>query len=186
MLSRHRREGLDPRRGGARRGTLAVTLLASLLASLHACRFDDERERLPPTTTVQPVPVITSDLRAGGVPAEPAARNPYAQDEHALTAGRQLYGAMNCAGCHGPSGGGGIGPPLADAAWIYGSEPENIVQSILQGRPNGMPAFGPKLPTSEAWKIATFVQQLSRKAAGAGDSPAIGSGKGTSKGGRGR
>ena len=181
MISQHRREGVKPRRG-ARRGTLAVTLLALLLA----CRGDDGRELLPSTTTMQPVPVVTSDLRAGGVPAQPAARNPYAHDEHALAAGRQLYGAMNCAGCHGPSGGGGIGPPLADAAWIYGGEPENIVQSILQGRPNGMPAFGPKLPASEAWKIATFVQQLSKKSAGAGDSPAIGSAKGSSTAGRGQ
>jgi len=190
------RRDLLERRGGARRGppsfttsldaSLRAALLATLLAALPACRGDDGHRLLPPTTTVQPVPVVTSDLRAGGVPSEPAAENPYAQDEHALTAGRELYGAMNCAGCHGPAGGGGIGPPLADAKWIYGGEPENIVQSILQGRPNGMPAFGPKLPTSEAWKIATFVEQLSKTAAGAGDSPAIGSGKGTSTAGRGR
>jgi cytochrome c oxidase cbb3-type subunit 3 len=176
-----------PRRGGARRGALApATLLVSVLASAVGCHGDERKDLLPPTTTVQAMPVVTSDLRAGGVPEAPPARNPYAQDEHALTAGRQLYGAMNCAGCHGPAGGGGIGPPLADAAWIYGSEPENVVQSILQGRPNGMPAFGPKLPASEAWKIATFVQQLSKKSAGAGDSPAIGSSKGTSKAGSGQ
>jgi mono/diheme cytochrome c family protein len=26
-----------------------------------------------------------------------------------------------------------------DDKWLYGSEPENIVASILEGRPNGMP-----------------------------------------------
>ena len=170
---------------GSRRGSLSALALAPLLTSLLACRGDDA-QLLPPTTTVRPVPVVTSDLRAGGAPSEPATRNPYAQDEHALVAGRELYAAMNCAGCHGPAGGGGIGPPLADATWIYGSEPENIVQSILQGRPNGMPAFGPKLPASEAWKIATFVEQLSKKAASESDGPAIGSGKGSSKGGTGQ
>ena len=39
-------------------------------------------------------------------------------------------------------GGGGIGPPLMDDRWIYGSAPENIYASIVQGRPNGMPAWG--------------------------------------------
>ena len=128
----------------------------------------------------------TSELQAGGTTTDLPARNPYAGDANAAAQGRELYAGMNCAGCHGPNGGGGIGPPFADADWIYGDQPENIVQSILQGRPNGMPAFGPKLPASEAWKIATFVQELSKKAAGAGDSPAIGSSKGTSKGGSGR
>jgi hypothetical protein len=77
---------------------IVVALLASLVVLLSACRGDDGRQLLPPTTTLQRVPVVTSDLRAGGAPSEPAAENPYAQDEHALTAGRELYGAMNCAG----------------------------------------------------------------------------------------
>jgi cytochrome c oxidase cbb3-type subunit 3 len=161
----------------------ALAALAATLAAVTGCAGGDS-EPLPPAAMAQQrTPVVTSDLRAGAAPASAPARNPYAQDEHALTAGRELYTAMNCAGCHGPAGGGGIGPPLADADWIYGGQPENVVQSILQGRPNGMPAFGPKLPASEAWKIATYVEQLSKKAAGKGESPAIGSAKGTSTGG---
>jgi cytochrome c oxidase cbb3-type subunit 3 len=38
-------------------------------------------------------------------------------------------------------GGGGMGPPLMDNEWIYGSSPENIVATIVEGRPNGMPSF---------------------------------------------
>ena len=167
---------------------------ALLLAlALAACKRDDERVLLPSTAATQEgVAVVTSDLRAGPalpLPASVATENPYADDEHALAAGRELYGTMNCAGCHGPQGGGGIGPPFADAEWIYGEQPENIVQSILQGRPNGMPAFGGKLPASEAWKIAAYVQHLNKvgkSKSGAGDGPAIGSAKGSSSAGRGR
>jgi cytochrome c oxidase cbb3-type subunit 3 len=123
----------------------------------------------------QTVPVRTSDLRAGPATVDAAARNPYADDAQALATGRQLYTGMNCAGCHGGAGGGGIGPPFADTDWIYGGDPENIVQSILQGRPNGMPAFGGMLPPSEAWKLAAFVAGLSKGAApGGGRGPAIG------------
>jgi cytochrome c oxidase cbb3-type subunit 3 len=161
-----------------------------MLAGALACRDDDGSQMLPPAAGPAGT-VVTSDLRAGGVPANAEAENPYADDEHALAAGRKLYAAMNCGGCHGPSGGGGIGPPLADASWIYGGAPENIVQAILEGRPNGMPAYGGKLPASEAWKIAAFVKQRSRKAEeatakGKGDSPTIGSAKGSSTAGRGR
>lgn len=164
-------------------------VLAAFAIVAASCGGDDEPRLLPRTdapTPAQRLPtVVTSSILAGGVRADPKAVNPYEDDEHALAAGRQLYTAMNCAGCHGPSGGGGMGPPLADADWIYGSAPENIVQSILAGRPNGMPAFGGRLPPSEAWKIATFVQHLSKGAERSGDSPAIGSAKGSATAGRG-
>ena len=171
--------------------TALAAAAASAAAALAACRGDDPSRLLPAAGAAQQgVPVVTSDLRAGAAPADPAAQNPYQDDEHALAAGRALYASMNCAGCHGPEGGGGIGPPFADADWIYGGEPANIVQSILQGRPNGMPAFGAKLPPAEAWKIAAFVKELAKpaekKEQSGGDSPAIGSARGSSAAGRGR
>ena len=44
------------------------------------------------------------------------------------------------------------GPALMDDKWLYGSEPENIVATILEGRPNGMPAFGGRV--NEAQVVA--------------------------------
>ena len=166
---------------------LQRVLAATLLLAAPACRKDDETQLLPPTATSQQgMPVVTSDIIAAGGGPDGAAKNPYADDEHALTAGRDLYMSMNCAGCHGTEGGGGMGPPFADADWIYGSDPENIVQSILQGRPNGMPAFGATLPATEAWKIATYVKQLGAAAEKTGGgNPAIGSAKGSSTAARG-
>lgn len=110
--------------------------------------------------------VQTSELQAGPPAVDYASRNPYEGDPTAMQQGRRLYSNMNCAGCHGAEGGGGIGPPLADHDWIYGGQPENIVQAILQGRPNGMPKFGPHLPEDEAWKIATYVMQMAQKSGG--------------------
>ena len=110
-------------------------------------------------------PVLrTSELQAGGATMDLPVRNPYAGDALALAEGRDLFMGMNCAGCHGPSGGGGIGPPFADADWIYGGQPENIVESILQGRPNGMPSFAGRLPAASAWKIAVYVESLAVRA----------------------
>jgi hypothetical protein len=83
-------------------------------------------------------------------------RNPFA----GAARGRQYYMAFNCAGCHGGRGGGGIGPPFLVRDFIYGSDPGNIFQSIVQGRPHGMPAYGGKAPDEVIWKIVAYVQSL--------------------------
>ena len=52
------------------------------------------------------------------------------------------------AGCHA-NGGGGIGPPPIrkdQRDWIYGGEPSNVFDTIVKGRPNGMPTWGGKIP----------------------------------------
>ena len=71
-----------------------------------------------------------------------------------------LYNQFNCSGCHF-QGGGGIGPPLMDAQWIYGSEPENIYETIVEGRPNGMPSFKGRLGNDQVWQLAAYVRSMS-------------------------
>lgn len=102
--------------------------------------------------------VRTTTFQAGVATQQQVMRNPYAD---AVDEGEQFYIAFNCAGCHGARGGGGIGPPLARAPFIYGNEPQNIFQSIVQGRPYGMPAFGGKAPDEVIWKIAAYVRSMS-------------------------
>ena len=50
----------------------------------------------------------------------------YEESAYAVAEGQKLYEAYNCVGCHA-HGGGGIGPPLMDRNWIYGSEPGKLV-----------------------------------------------------------
>jgi cytochrome c oxidase cbb3-type subunit 3 len=82
------------------------------------------------------------------------------QNSWSMTQGAQLYQAFNCVGCHA-HGGGGMGPPLMDEKWIYGSEPQQIYGSIVYGRPNGMPSFHGKIPDSQVWQIVAYVRSLS-------------------------
>jgi mono/diheme cytochrome c family protein len=89
------------------------------------------------------------------------ATNPYAGDAMAIADGRRLYQWLNCAGCHA-YGGGGIGSPFMDSAWVYGGSPPEIFASISQGRPNGMPAYGMRVPASEIWKLVAYVQELEK------------------------
>lgn len=93
-------------------------------------------------------------------------QNPYKNDSSAAAQGRMLYSAMNCIGCHAPEGGGGMGPPLSDNSWIYGSDPGQVYLSIVQGRPNGMPAFSKALPPNAVWQLVSYVRSLSTDSPG--------------------
>ena len=71
-----------------------------------------------------------------------------AQDPKALALGHSLF-VNNCTTCHGSDGRGAAGfPNLADDDWLYGGEPETIVQTITSGRQGAMPALGTALGTS--------------------------------------
>jgi len=83
------------------------------------------------------------------------------KDPEQIAAGKQLFAAMNCNGCHF-NGGGGIGPPLMDNVWIYGDSIENIAATIREGRPNGMPSFRGFLPEEQIWQVAAYVRSLSK------------------------
>jgi cytochrome c oxidase cbb3-type subunit 3 len=77
-----------------------------------------------------------------------------------LAQGQRLYAWMNCSGCHS-HGGGGMGPPLRDDEWRYGASMEQIVATIMNGRPNGMPAFRNRITQDQAWQLASYVRSLS-------------------------
>ena len=136
----------------------AATGLVTLLA---ACGGQESAPAPPAAWLAEPLGAArTSELVAGPESTAPRVENPYADDSDALVQGRQIYTSFNCAGCHGAAGGGGIGPPLADDDWIYGGTDANIYASVIQGRPNGMPAFGPMMSGEAVWKLAAYVKSL--------------------------
>ena len=87
-------------------------------------------------------------------------RPPYDDNAFEVSEGQRLYEWFNCSGCHA-HGGGALGPALMDEAWIYGGAPEAIYASIVEGRPNGMPAFGSRIPRQQVWQLVAFVRSLS-------------------------
>jgi cytochrome c oxidase cbb3-type subunit 3 len=90
----------------------------------------------------------------------PVRNNPYGQDSVALAEGRRLFASYNCAGCHGDHAGGGMGPSLRDADWIYGGTPAQVFNSIAEGRAHGMPAWGLKVPEDQIWKLVAYIKSL--------------------------
>jgi cytochrome c oxidase cbb3-type subunit III len=87
-------------------------------------------------------------------------RNPYANDPAAAAEGRQLFVRYNCAGCHGGRAGGGMGPSLRDSLWIYGNSDTQLLSTILEGRSAGMPAWAPRIPEQQVWKLISYIRKL--------------------------
>jgi len=60
----------------------------------------------------------------------------------AIEMGARLF-ANNCSSCHGSDARGGDGyPNLTDDDWLYGGDPDTIVQTITKGRHGVMPPLG--------------------------------------------
>jgi cytochrome c oxidase cbb3-type subunit 3 len=101
-----------------------------------------------------------SSLHPGGKVVTAQVNSPVEGNAFAISQGQRLFNQYNCSGCHF-HGGGGIGPPLMDQRFRYGREPQNVFESIVKGRPNGMPAWGARIPQQEVWQLVAYVRSLS-------------------------
>jgi cytochrome c oxidase cbb3-type subunit III len=149
----------------------------ALIVCLHseACKDSDAQE---PRTQSAPaheaqVPAQPAESTArfvshvdhvqpGGVarPRGMALRNPYEGNASALATGAKLYVSYNCIDCHGGDGSGAMGPSLADGRWHFGGSAPEVYESIFQGRPDGMPAWGSLLSSDQIWMLVTYVRSL--------------------------
>jgi cytochrome c oxidase cbb3-type subunit III len=143
----------------SRRVSLAI--LSALLAS--GC----EREVRPfqelSVASARSQKPSLSALYPGSQPPATPENSPFQQNAYGMAEGKRLFDAYNCSGCHA-HGGGGMGPPLMDDEWIYGSHPANIFETIVEGRPNGMPAFRNKIADQQVWQLVAYVQSMSGQA----------------------
>ena len=147
-----------------------VTAVCVALAFIIACERE-RREFRQPTAAVATGDTgkEQSPLHPGGQPplapgqtqsAANSAHGPFEFNAYAVSEGQKLYESFNCVGCHF-HGGGGIGPPLMDPNFIYGGQPQNIHDTILEGRPNGMPSFRGRIPDYQVWEIVAYVRSMS-------------------------
>jgi cytochrome c oxidase cbb3-type subunit III len=137
---------------------ISFTALAMLLLPLGCKR--EQRVFDPGASGAQVAngTALNSVQAGGSTPAQELDK--YETSAYAVAEGKRLYQAYNCSGCHA-QGGGAIGPALMDATWIYGSQPQQIYSDIVQGRPNGMPGFGGKLPEYQVWELVAYVRSMS-------------------------
>jgi cytochrome c oxidase cbb3-type subunit III len=136
----------------------ACFIALTIVCALAAC---DRRTpgAVAPTDVPRAFVPQSGGLYAGLPPAGRDRPNPYSGDAKAIAEGARLWDWFNCSGCHA-GGGGGMGPPLIDDEWIYGRQPGQIFNVIVEGRPNGMPSYGGRIPEREIWQIIAFIESM--------------------------
>jgi mono/diheme cytochrome c family protein len=88
--------------------------------------------------------------------------NPFAKSADAVIEGRKIYLKYGCAGCHGMGGGGGMGKPLIDDEWRFGSDDPTLFKLIRGEIPNQtMPnVIGKAMTDEEVWKVLLYVRSV--------------------------
>lgn len=90
----------------------------------------------------------------------PQKLNPYTGNPQAIAEGLDLYKQLNCYGCHGMRGGGGMGPNLTDETWQIGDGSDtNLLAQIRDGK-GKMPAYKDVITDDQTWKIISYVRSL--------------------------
>jgi cytochrome c oxidase cbb3-type subunit 3 len=141
-----------------------MLLVLAIGLALAGCRREEREFRADPVAAEDSFQISMSSIAAG--PAPPEARGStkgtdYEGNAFHLNQGKTLYQQFNCSGCHA-NGGGDSGPPLMDDKWIYGGAIENIVATIREGRPNGMPSYRGRIPDDQIWEIAAYIRSMIR------------------------
>ncbi len=131
----------------------------AIVAALLALGCEREQRRFNEVTPAANA-VRQGDLQPGAPQLQAASAGLYDGNAWAVSEGKRLYEGFNCVGCHA-HGGGAIGPALMDDKWIYGSGAANIFNTIVEGRPNGMPSFRDKLTDQQVWQITAYVRSMS-------------------------
>ncbi|MFL5490986.1 MAG: c-type cytochrome, partial [Gemmatimonadales bacterium] len=114
----------SPFRDMKRTGSLCL-----LGVMLVACQREERNfQGMPPSATSTMPAARQTGLQPGPPVRSGSMNGPYEQNAYGVSQGKTLYNSFNCSGCHF-QGGGGIGPPLMDDEWVYGSRPENIFET---------------------------------------------------------
>jgi cytochrome c oxidase cbb3-type subunit 3 len=95
-------------------------------------------------------------------------RNPYHGNAPAIAEGKEVFTQI-CVACHKPDASGLVGPSLVDPYWKYGDTDHDLYETVMNGRPGGMPAWGPQLGSEKVWKVLAYVETLPRS-----DKPGLG------------
>jgi mono/diheme cytochrome c family protein len=76
--------------------------------------------------------------------------------------GRRIYLTYGCVGCHGVSGGGGMGKPILDDQWIFGSDDATLFKLIRGEVPKQtMPsAIGKVLTDDQIKQVIRYVRYI--------------------------
>ena len=118
---------------------VSLGLAFAAVAETPAAQSSDQATQ--PSDQAKTGAAAPADKASGGTPkatAEAAEKgtltSPYASDPKTVAEeGHKIYMAAGCNGCHGGTGGGGMGPPLTNPVWVYGKDDDTLFRLIALG-----------------------------------------------------
>jgi cytochrome c oxidase cbb3-type subunit 3 len=145
---------------------LVLSILTIAASGVIWLRVEREARPIPVAGGQRAEGAVFDKIAAGGGTPPSRAQTDadvggYEQTGYAVSQGAQLFKAYNCVGCHA-HGGGGIGVAFLDDQWLYGSDPDQVYRTIVEGRPNGMPSFRNKLTERQVWQLTAYVRAMGR------------------------
>lgn len=100
------------------------------------------------------------DLAAAANAIDPAQLITMAKDPSAVAAGKTVF-TNRCVPCHGPDGGGTVGPNLTDKFWIHGGDLKSIYTTVAGGYPKlGMPEWRLVLEDKDIASVVAYLQSI--------------------------
>ena len=141
-------------------GTFVVTVLFGLWywTSFHTFAADPNHQKADFDREYAQIQALQAAKGLNG-PGDGAVLAAY-RDPAQVQAGARIF-ATNCVACHGPDGGGVIGPNLTDDYWLHGNRPSQIAATITNGVPDkGMVTWKGVLKPEEIVQAAAFVLSL--------------------------
>jgi cytochrome c oxidase cbb3-type subunit 3 len=141
-----------------------ITLYVSIFFAIGYWMWSQHFRR---DTDGQRVEITVQELRAAKLAAagafDDAALWAMSRTPSVIAAGEATYKAT-CLACHGDQLQGGIGFNLADATWVHGGEPMDIMKTVSEGiTGTGMAAWGASLGPKKTAEVVAFI--LSKHAA---------------------
>jgi mono/diheme cytochrome c family protein len=109
-------------------------------------------------------------------------KSPYPDFAGVADEGHQKFMSAGCNGCHGGTGGGGMGPPLTNPVWVYGSDDDTLFRLISLGsdelkkqgynRKGSENVVGPMPPMGtvfkspdDIWKVIAWIRSVNPSSA---------------------
>ena len=81
-------------------------------------------------------------------------------DAQLVAEGKTVFDA-NCVPCHGPQGGGLVGPNLTDDFWIHETDYPNLLRIVTEGvAEKGMPPWGPVIGPQASKASLAYIATL--------------------------
>lgn len=83
-----------------------------------------------------------------------------AKNAAVVAEGKKVF-STSCASCHGPEGGGIIGPNLVDEYWLHGGKPSEIYKTVAEGvLAKGMPPWSKMLKPDQVKAVVVYITSI--------------------------